>query len=69
MRDKRGSPAEGVPFLGTKETPEALIYPMLYVNRFNNVFINAREAIATALAHGERSRDKRAPRRRGDRMK
>jgi hypothetical protein len=42
---------------------------MLYVNRFNNVFINAREAIATALAHGERSRDKRAPRRRGDRMK
>jgi hypothetical protein len=43
-----------VPFLGTKEIPEAHIYPRLSVNCFNHVFINAGEGIATALPHGER---------------
>jgi hypothetical protein len=49
------SPAEGVPFLGTKKTPEALIYPRLSVSCFNPAFIDAGEGIATALPHDERS--------------
>jgi len=47
-------------FLGTKVTPEALIYPTLSVHCFNRVFIDAGEGIATALPHSERSRDKLA---------
>jgi hypothetical protein len=53
------SPAEGAAFLGTKETPEALIYLTPSVSCFNHVFIDAGEGIATALPHDERSRDKR----------
>jgi hypothetical protein len=48
------------PFLGAKETPEALIYLTHSVNCFEHVFIDAGEGIAPALVHGERDRDKLA---------